>query len=132
MEKGPFRAAVESCLPYAPLFAAKEGRFAAPFDLSQAAQWLRRQGADVVVFVDVIAEGDVWNKSSLPNDESARLLWWEVQRHYRQGAKGIDEIIKVPLASYNLNGFSKRKNISEVGLASGRELTRKLMQKHNF
>jgi NTE family protein len=132
MEKGSFRSAVEACLPYTPLFAAKDGRFAAPFDLAQAAQWLRRHGAEVVVFVDVLSEGNLWSNGQMPSDESARLLWWEVQHLYRIGAPGVDEVIKVPLASYNLGGFSKRKAISEVGLTAGKDLARRLMRKYNF
>lgn len=130
--RGGFRSVVEACLPYPPLFASKGGKFASPFALEAAAQWLRRQGADVVVFIDVLSEGQIWSSSELPSDESARLLWWAIRQEYRQGAPGIDEIIKVPLSSYNLGDFQKRKTIAEVGLGSGRELTRRLMQSYNF
>lgn len=132
LARGSFKSTIESCLPYPPLFASKGNRFGEPMGLEQAAQWLRREGAEVVVFIDVLSEGDLWKASNLPEDESSRLLWWEVRRQYRSGAKGIDEIIRVPLSRYGIGEFTKRKAIAEAGQGSGRELSRKLLQNHNF
>lgn len=130
--RGQFKAAVESCLPYPPLFASKNSRFAEPLSVEQSAQWLRRQGAEVIVFVDVLSDGDIWTSSNLPSDESSRLLWWEVRRRYRGKIPGVDEVITVPVGKYGIGEFAKRKTIGDVGQGAGRELSRRLLQRYNF
>ncbi|MCB0412565.1 MAG: patatin-like phospholipase family protein, partial [Bdellovibrionales bacterium] len=132
LTRGSTKIAMQSCIAFPPIFGGDSNRAAAPYPVEAAAQWLRRQGAQVVVFVDVLSEGDIWRSSDLPKDASSRLLWWAIRDHYQQKINGVDEVLRVNASSIGMSDFEKRKTAVQLGNQSGKALTQKLMRNYQF
>lgn len=124
--------AVLSCLSFPPAFLNNGKKRSAISDLKGAADELKRMGADVVVYVDLLAEAPFHQMKSLEGKESEQILWSEVRGHLREQFDGVDWVVSVNLAGADLLDFDKRRNFVLAGQQAGLFVVKKMVSKYGF
>lgn len=120
LTQGTLKEAIKVCLPYPPLY--KSTSTAAPFEVRGAAQKLREMGADVVVFVNVLAQGVVYRGQ----DAMTQILWRELKQTLAQETEGIDFVIGIHTRDYDVANYDNRRSLMLFGNQAGAIAVRKL------
>lgn len=133
MNKGSAREAMTKCVPYLPYFSDNGGWMAEPFAIAEAAAYLRAKGANVIIFSNVLAQGDLF-PSKLQNDQYPELvLWAEVRRALsRAKDQGIDWVINVNANDKALTDFSGRRALVDQGTKAAQEVVPRLVSTYGF
>ncbi len=119
-----FEERIKQCWPYPPHFQVRKVA-AQPTAVDLVAQSLRAQGAERVIYVDVISENSV--KAS--EDKVTQLLWLQ---NKNQSFQHIDETIRIVLPNQNINGFSSGRSLIRMGQLKSKNLVRELSQKYAY
>lgn len=115
MSRGPVEQLMPYCLPYPPMFKAYHRNVSAVRELKMASDYLRSQGANYVVLVNVLGK-DAGRKSVVKDAESGEsVMWSEVASFYAKPQPGIDAVIAMDLDSYLVTDFEKRREIMQKG-----------------
>jgi NTE family protein len=117
MSRGQVEQLMPYCLPYPPLFKPFNRNVSAVRELKMAADYLRSQGANYIVFVNVLGR-DAGRKSLVRESETnsaESVTWSEIASFYAKPQAGIDAMIPVELDSYMVTDFEKRREIMQKG-----------------
>lgn len=119
MSRGQAEQLMPYCLPYPPLFKPFNRNVSAVRELKMAADYLRSQGANYIVFVNVLGR-DAGRKPLIKEAEAevnnaAAVTWSEIASFYAKPQAGIDAMIPVDLDSYMVTDFEKRREIMQKG-----------------
>ncbi|HRK06184.1 MAG TPA: hypothetical protein PLZ57_00320 [Pseudobdellovibrionaceae bacterium] len=130
--RGSVKEAVSRCLPFPPLMR-EAGSMAAPMAVQEAAQWLRQQGATLIVLVNVLGPGEALHAEVASADHASSVLWSEVRRTLA-GARAptVNWILSVNTSGQRLEDFAARRASVEAGARAAADLTRKLSQQYGF
>jgi predicted acylesterase/phospholipase RssA len=130
--RGSVKEAVSRCLPFPPLMR-EAGSMAAPMAVQEAAQWLRQQGATLIVLVNVLGPGEALHAEVATVDHASSVLWSEVRRTLA-GARAptVNWILSVNTSGQRLEDFAARRASVEAGARAASDLTRKLSQQYGF
>lgn len=128
-KSGSLEDVLEICIPSPPVFATKGNVTAGPADVVVAAQWLRSQGAELVIFVNPLAQGSLL-RQGVPTVE--RLYWREIKRSLDLQLKDVDFVIGVHTRDYEITSFDARKSFILFGSQSGKIAAKKLIEKYGF
>lgn len=120
LTQGVLKEAIKACLPYPPLY--KSTSMAAPFDVRGAAQKLREMGADIVVFVNVLAQGAVYRGQ----DAMTQILWRELRQTLARETEGIDFVVGIHTRDYDISNYDNRRSLMLFGNQAGAIAVRKL------
>ncbi|MES3038166.1 MAG: hypothetical protein V4736_09690 [Bdellovibrionota bacterium] len=128
MNRGEFREVLQFCWPYPPTLKAGRGAVAAPMALGSLVTYLRKQGVQKIILVNVMGnDGSVTVK-----DEQRDLLWGQIHEEYSTHgarAQGVDEVIEINLGSMRHIDFKKRKEIIESAEQKSADQVQKVVRK---
>jgi NTE family protein len=132
LSKGNLRQTVSHCMPYPPLLAGGDN-IAAPDAIEESAQWLRSQGANLIVLVNVLGAGEPLSGRIAEDQYGTSVLWTEVRRKLlKTRAPMVSWIVSVNTVGKPLDdGGSKRANV-ELGAKAAADLTTKLTKQYGF
>lgn len=115
MSRGQVEQLMPYCLPYPPMFKAYNRNVSAVRELKMAADYLRSQGANYIVLVNVLGR-DAGRRSLVRDADSAEsVMWSELASFYAKSQPGIDAAIAVDLDGYMVTDFEKRREIMQKG-----------------
>jgi NTE family protein len=115
MSRGQVEQLMPYCLPYPPLFKPFNRNVSAVREVKMAADYLRTQGANYIVLVNVLGR-DAGRRSLVRESDSAEsVMWSEIASFYAKPLAGIDATISIELDSYLVTDFEKRREIMQKG-----------------
>jgi predicted acylesterase/phospholipase RssA len=131
--RGSMQDAMSKCLPYPPYFSDNGGLIASPFAVEEAAAFLRSHGANLVIFVNVLAPGDLF-PSNLEKDYYVEdVLWKEAQREFAKGRfAGVNLVLNVATEHTPLIDFDDRRALIETGSKSARDFVNKMVTQYGY
>ena len=130
--KGSLRDGISKCLPYPPYFTENRSYVAAPFDVEEAANFLRARNINLVIFVNVMS-GEVFPKTLRGEYAVEQVLMNQLQRELsRPKIAGVNQIIQVNTNNTSIIDFEARRNLIEQGSASAKDVVNKLVNQYGF
>lgn len=115
MSRGVVDQLMPYCMPYPPVFKPFNRNVSAIRELKMASDYLRSQGANYIVMVNVLGK-DGGKKSPVGDGDSMdSVVWSEIASLYARPQAGIDATINVDLDQYGLNDFDKKREIMQKG-----------------
>ena len=131
--KGSIRDGLSKCLPYPPYFAENHSFVAAPFEVEEAANFLRARNINLVIFVNVLSGGDVFPKSIRAEYPVEQILISQLQRELsRPKIVGVNQVIEVNTSNTSIIDFEARRNLIEQGSNSAKDAVNKLVNQYGF
>ncbi len=131
--KGSFREGLTKCLPYPPYFADNRSHIAAPFEIEEAANFLRARNINLVIFVNVMSGTDIFPKAIRGEYPVEQVLMSQLQRNLgRPSIPGVNQIIQVNTAKTSIIDFEARRNLIEQGANSAKDAVNKLVNQYGF
>lgn len=130
--KGSARVNVRACWQYPPLFPISES-MSAPFAVAEAAEFLRSQGAELIIMINVLESAD--KKQFLDWDESEwSWLAWTPALHAVKNARtsGVHEVITIDTSTYKMSDLNERLRLIQLGKQSTAGAIQQIQHKYNF
>lgn len=131
MNKGQVREAMRACLPYPPFYTDNGGVYASPFSVDEAAAYLRSRGANLIILVNVLAQGEI-----LPaklEDSNSRLLWSEIRRELmRAKSPNVHFVINVNTSGHPVTDYNGRRALMESGVKASADVVNKMVNQYGF
>jgi NTE family protein len=134
MAKGQTKLALRACLPYPPFFTDNGGVLAAPFAVEEAAAYLRSRGANVIVLVNVLANGELM-PTRLAQGEQAmeNLLWSEIRREMlRAKPPLVQHVLNINTTGHPITDFAGRRALIEKGAKEGADFVNKIVSEYGY
>lgn len=133
LSKGATKEIVARCMPYPPLLAAAGDNIAAPDAVEEAAQWLRSQGANLIVLVNVLGAGETLSGKLAEEQYGTSVLWTEIRRHLlKSRAPTVNWIVSVNTVGKAVDDLGARRANVELGAKAAMDLTTKLSKQYGF
>jgi NTE family protein len=129
---GYYTNALAFCMTYPPLFDVYKNWAAEPFAIEDAMQKLREDGAELIIYIDVLPQKSFVRKGRFDSSSATRLLWDAIQRTSQKAHSLADEIIEVNLGGYTVDDFSGRRKMVIEGQKAGVFAAEKLSKKYGF
>ncbi len=132
LNRGSMKSAMERCLPYPPMFQ-NTASMASPFAIDEAVTWLRGRGANVILLIDVLGQGEFIPLKS-PTDLSAEnLVWAEIRRQmYRARPPAINHVIHVNTSGHPVTDFDGRRALMDAGQKAATDVCNKMVSQYGF
>jgi NTE family protein len=119
MARGRLDQLLPYCLPYPPNFAPFERNIAAPREIQVAADFLRHQGANYIVLVNVLA-GESQNEP---------INWLELGYDMKRKWPGVHERLDIVIKDNTINDFNSRQDLIQLGSEQSAAFADKLMNR---
>lgn len=131
--RGSMKDAMSKCVPYPPFYQDNAGSVAAPMAISEAAEWLRSRGANVIVLVDVLGQGEIFDNKHAAEQKTEFLLWNEVRREVLSAkAPLVNWVIRVNTSGHPINDFAGRRELMDAGVKAASEVVNKMNSQYGF
>jgi hypothetical protein len=130
--RGLLKDAVKRCLPFPPLFKAQGTFLAGVSQATEAADLLRREGYNVIIFVNVLGSAMPVAQDSLLDNLNYVILWQEVKRELNEASRYGLEVVNVDTSSYPMVQFENKKELISLGEAAGEIAASQLINKYGF
>ncbi len=131
-DSGPVVNALKNCIPFPPLFKPTGERVAGVTYIKEAAEYLRLNGMDVVVFVNPIAGGRFMRDEELLAQPALGNLWIQVRKNLNEATGLVDYVIPVDTKSIGLMDFNQWRGALQSGTNDGRYHINILANKYGF
>ncbi len=132
MNRGSMKSAMEKCLPYPPMYQISSA-MAAPFAVEEAANWLRSRGANVILLIDVLGQGEFIPGKSASDSSGENLVWQELRREmYRAKAPSINHVIHVNTSGHPVTDFDGRRALMDAGQKAATDVCNKMVSQYGF
>lgn len=113
MSRGSLENLLPYCIPYPPIFKPFNRNVSAIREVKMAADYLRSQGANYIVLVNVLGR-EVGRKPLVNDVDSAEaVIWGEVASDYVKPRPGVDAVIQIDLGEFVVTDFDKRREIMQ-------------------
>ena len=133
LNKGSMKEAVSRCIPYPPMLGAAGDYIAAPDAVDESAAWLRSQGANLIILVNVMGAGEPLAKQLAEDQYGTSILWTEIRRKLlKVRAPNVSWIVSVNTAGKTVDDASSRRANVELGAKAAADLTTKLTKQYGF
>ena len=133
MTKGPFKEAMRACLPYPPFFTDNAGVTAAPFSVDEAAAHLRSRGANLIVLVNVLGQGEFLPGKLAAEQPGDNILWSEIRREMlRARSPNVHHVIQVNTSGHPVTDFAGRRALLEAGVRSSTDVIGKMVGQYGY
>lgn len=131
--RGPMKDGVAKCAAFPPYYSDTDGWLAAPLAIEEAAGYLRAKGANLIVYVDVLAGGELFSSGLIGEHYADYVLWTEARRQAaRKQLPGVNVVIRVNTGNHGLTDFDGRRQLMEAGARSAQEVINKLVDQYGF
>lgn len=126
MSKGGFDQLLPYCMSFPPLWKSYGNSYANPYEISKVSDYLRRSGANYIIYVNVLPNKDSVGASSLAAEN--QLIWDQV---YQTTIKktGADQIIMVDTSEFSLTDVKKRRQLAARGAEAGKNAASIIVKK---
>jgi NTE family protein len=115
MSRGLVDQIMPYCMPYPPLFKPFNRNVSAIREVKMASDYLRSQGANYIVMVNVLGR-DGGKKGFIGDaDSTESVVWSEIASFYARPQPGVDATINLELDQFGLNDFDKKREIMQKG-----------------
>lgn len=133
MSKGSVKDAMLACLPYPPFFSDNAGVTAAPFSVEQAATYLRGRGANLIILVNVLGQGEFLPSKMIGEQVSDNILWSEIRREMlRARSPVVHYVINVNTSGHPVTDYAGRRAVMDAGVKSAAETVNKIATQYGF
>ncbi|MEZ4870807.1 MAG: hypothetical protein R2827_00910 [Bdellovibrionales bacterium] len=79
-DSGSFESVLDRCLPTPPVFS-PDGVWMADINaIEESIQYMKNKGVNLIVYVNVLGRGDLFEKSEIKDEPETALYWQQVQR----------------------------------------------------
>lgn len=131
--RGLMREAMTRCAPYPPLYKDNGGYLASPFSVAEAAAWLRERGANVIVLVNVLGEGEVFNTKMASQHYVENLLWGEIRGEMlKVKSPLVTHVINVNTSGHPVTDFDGRRGLMDAGSKAASPVVQSMVSKYGF
>ena len=114
VDQGLLKDALMSCLPFPPVFEARQ-RSGSPFSIRSAVKWLRNRGAQKIIAVNVLPSGEVMLGQNYAGGQALEFLWREIRNQMRTESDGIDWAIDVSTRGYSFHEIENLRSLVSLG-----------------
>jgi predicted acylesterase/phospholipase RssA len=133
LNRGSFRETVSRCVPYPPMYQENGGWLASPFSIEEAAAHLRAQGANVIVLIDVLGQGEFLPSKSAADTSPENLMWVELRREmYRAKAPVVNNVIHINTSGHPVTDFNGRRALMDAGQKAATDAVNKMVSQYGF
>lgn len=136
LSKGSLKEMLIRCVPFPPLISAASADadyLAGAFAIEESAQWLRSQGATLIVLVNVLGAGETLSSKLAEDQFGTSVLWTEIRRELLKiRAPTVQWVVSVNTSGQKLDDFSGRKAAVDAGSRAAVDLTQKLSKQYGF
>lgn len=130
LSRGAASDVIKRCLPSPPFF--KDlNQASSPASLIKLARELRRNGAEIIVFVNVL-DGSVLSEPLVREDSSMRFLWGQILENHEVASSLVKNSFHLSLKRYSIFDFSKRKQLEAEGEKQGERIARSLVESYRL
>ena len=119
MAKGQLDQLLPYCLPYPPYFNAHDKNIAGPREIQQAVDYLRKQGANYIILINVLA--------GISQDEP--INWLELSYDMKRKWPGVHERLDIVISDKNISDFKSRQELIQLGSEQSTKFADKLMNR---
>jgi NTE family protein len=119
MARGRLEQLLPYCLPYPPYFNSYDKNIAGPREISQAADYLRKQGANYIVMVNVLAG----------MGQNEPVNWLELAYEMKRKWPGINERLDIMIGDKSISDFNSRQELIQLGSEQSVKFADKLMNR---
>lgn len=131
--KGSFKDILPRCVAYPPYYVDIDGWLAAPFAVEEAASYLRSRGANLIVYVNALAGGEIFPIDLVSEQYADYVLWSEARRQAAKGKlPGVNVILNVNTADHGYVDYADRRQIMDAGVRAAHDLVNKLVTQYGF
>lgn len=131
-KKGSVVTAIKSCLPFPPVYELNDIQ-AAPYALAEATDFLRNQGAELILLVNVLPRVEKADFLAWTDGDWAWHSWLTVQESLTHSKfYGVHETIKVDTTSFSMLEVDQRLRLIQVGKQGSVDAIERLVQKYDF
>lgn len=114
------------CLATPPFFKSYS-RAASPASLLKLAQSLRKQGAEIIVYVDAL-DSSVLKEPLIRESQLLRFSWGQILESHDLAQEFIKNSYRLNLSRYSIFDFSRRKALEQEGEFQGDKIAQKLIE----
>ena len=132
MAKGAYKDAMRACLPYPPNYTDNGGVVAAPMSVAESVSWLRARGANLIVLVDVLSQGEALPAKMGGDEWAENLLWSEIRREMQRSKALVNHVIVVNTNGHPINDINGRRALMEAGSKSASDVVGKMATQYGF
>lgn len=133
LSKGVTKDVVSRCLPFPPLLGPFGDNMAAVDAIEESAAWLRSQGANLIILVNVLGAGEPLSNGKLEDQYGTSVLWTEVRRKLMKvRAPVVNWIVSVNTVGKAVDDLGSRRANVELGAKAATDLTTKLTKQYGF
>jgi NTE family protein len=133
LSKGITKDVVSRCLPYPPLLGPYGDNIAAVDAIEESAHWLRSQGANLIILVNVLGAGEPLSNGKSDDQYGTSVLWTEVRRKLMKvRAPVVNWIVSVNTVGKHIDDLGSRRANVELGAKAAMDLTTKLTKQYGF
>lgn len=130
--KGKLSAVLKTCWMYPPLFDAAESA-AAPYSLLESVKFLKKEGAELIVFVNVLEGMQSKEFSGWSEPELSWLSWLPVHSAIKNAKDmGVNEVLSVDASAFSIVDFEQRLRLIQVGKQGTAGQIEQLIKKYDF
>lgn len=131
--RGPLKDGVSKCVAYPPYYTDTDGWLAAPFAIEEAAAYLRSKGSNLIIYVDVLAGGEIFNSTLIDEHYADYVLWAEARRQAaRKQLPGVNVVVRVNTGQHGLTDFDGRRQMMDAGARAAQDVIQKLVAQYGF
>lgn len=130
MNRGPFTSLLPFCIPYYPFFKPYQQNIAGLSALVTTVKHLKAKGIEYMVYIDLLNEKSVPFFQKTESEEN--VIWSQVAQGLDQQFGVVNKVVQIPLRYYDMDDFSKRRDMIQVGQEAGKNLVKELQNELGF
>lgn len=132
LSKGVIRNVLKSCWQYPPLFSVSESK-AAPYALGDAVSYLRKNGAELIVLINVLESPSQKDFNNWDDPTWQWFSWVPVSVALKSAQSfGVNETITLDTSAFSLTDFDQRLRLIQVGKQGAASQIDQLIKKYDF
>lgn len=132
MSRGSIEQLLPYCMPYPPMFKPYNHNVSAVREVKMAADYLRSQGANYILLVNVLGHEGSRHSLTHDADSSESVMWAEIAGVYAKNLPGVDAVIPVELEGYSVTDFDKKREIMQKSAETGQKAVDAWAHKFGF
>lgn len=101
--------------------------------VADIARRLKQQGAELIVYVDVIAENSVLSSKQRKTDPTNALYWLaNASIHSSLGKPLVDEVVLLPVSGSDMTSYKSLRTIIRSGQVKSSSIVKGLAKKYAY
>lgn len=132
ISKGATKTMLRSCWHYPPVFDISDS-MAAPFAIHEAVSFLKSQGAELIVLINVLDSADKKQFADWADSDWNWLAWLPVLNSLKNAkAAGVHEVITIDTSTYSMSDLGQRLRLIQLGKQGAASSLEQIVKKYDF